>query len=139
VRADSQELGPIPAKEGETVDFLTFPGCGFRWGIPCSEVVCITSPAEGAVLRRVEIPVEFRPGPRSETSSDALMRALWVHTPSGERSLLVSDRPEMVRIPSASIKPLPALCAPNRVLGLRVTAVVLRDEEVLFLVVEPAA
>lgn len=123
------------AKESETVDFLTFTGSGFRWGIPCSEVVCVTSPAEGAVLRRVEIPTEFRPG----LSSDGSTHALWVRTQGGEQSLLVSERPEMMRIASASIKPLPDLCAPDRAVGLRVTAVVMRDEEVLFLVVEPAS
>lgn len=123
------------AKEGETVDFLTFTGYGFRWGIPCSEVVCVTSPAEGAVLRRVEIPSEFRPAVGSEGST----RALWVRTQGGEQSLLVSERPEMVRMSSESIKPLPDLCAPERMAGLRVTAVVMRDEEVLFLVVEPAS
>lgn len=122
-------------KEEETVDFLTFTGYGFRWGIPCSEVVCITSPAEGAVLRRVEIPAEFRPAMGSEGST----RALWIRTQGGEQSLLVSERPEMVRIAGASIKPLPDLCAPERVVGLRATAVVMRDEEVLFLVVEPAS
>lgn len=115
--------------------FVRVCGAKIAWAIPAARVVRIVREAPAAQLELLPLDAELAPA----TSDDESAQLVVLRHPDGEQALRLYGRLEITKAEGLTIVPLPELCRPTEQAALVITAVAISEDEVRFLIAEPAA